>query len=75
MHRGEILFGARAGKRRPALARLRRARGKLIADIVETTANNSGRNTLLNPAWVGPVVLALEDGFRLHRLLDPETTP
>lgn len=21
------------------------------------------------------VVLALEDGFRLHRLIDPETTP
>ena len=23
----------------------------------------------------GAIVLALEDGFRLHRLIDPETTP
>ena len=31
--------------------------------------------TILNPTWAGALVLALEDGFRLHRLIDPETTP
>ena len=62
-----------AASRRPELAKRLRARRKLIADIVETTAKNSGRNTVLNPNWVGAVVLALEDGFRLHRLIDPET--
>jgi AcrR family transcriptional regulator len=73
LHMEMILFVARAEKRRPELAKRLRARRKLIADIVETTAKNSNRNTLLNPNWVGAVVLAMEDGFRLHRLIDPET--
>ena len=75
LHMEMILFVARAEKRRPELAKRLRARRKLIADIVETTARNSGRGPRLNPAWTGAVLLALEDGFRLHRLIDPETTP
>ena len=75
LHMEMILFVARAEKRRPELAKRLRARRKLIADIVETTLRNSGRNPALNPAWTGAVVLAMEDGFRLHRLIDPETTP
>ena len=75
LHMEMILFVARAEKRRPELAKRLRARRKLITDIVETTARNSGRNRSLNPIWTGAVVLALEDGFRLHRLIDPETTP
>ena len=75
LHMEMILFVARAEKRRPELAKRLRARRKLIADIVETTAKNGGRNGTLNPAWTGAVVLAMEDGFRLHRLIDPETTP
>jgi AcrR family transcriptional regulator len=75
LHMEMILFVARAEKRRPELAKRLRARRKLIADIVETTARNSGRDAKLNPAWTGVVLLALEDGFRLHRLIDPETTP
>ena len=70
-----ILFVARAEKRRPELAKRLRARRKLIADIVETASKNSGGNPALNPAWIGAVALAMEDGFRLHRLIDPETTP
>jgi len=75
LHMEMILFVARAEKRRPELAKRLRARRKLIADIVETTLKNSGKNPALNPAWTGAIVLALEDGFRLHRLIDPETTP
>src|SRR5882762_7977084 len=74
LHMEMILFVARAEKRRPELAKRLRARRQLITDIVETTAKNSGRN-FVNPAWVGAILLALEDGFRLHRLIDPETTP
>jgi len=74
LHLEMILFVARAEKRRPELAKRLRARRKLVADIIETTAKNSGRTTILNPAWAGALVLALEDGFRLHRLIDPETT-
>jgi len=69
-----ILFVARAEKRRPELAKRLRARKQMITEIVETTAKNSGRN-FPNPEWVGAILLALEDGFRLHRLIDPDTTP
>src|SRR6201994_4605240 len=75
LHMEMILFVARAEKRRPELAKRLRARRKLIADIVATTAKDSGRHGVPNPAWDGRVVLAMEDGFRLHRLIDPETTP
>jgi AcrR family transcriptional regulator len=75
LHMEMILFVARAEKRRPDLAKRLRARRKLISDIVETTSNNGGNNGSLNPAWTGAILLALEDGFCLHRLIDPETTP
>ncbi|HTG04197.1 MAG TPA: TetR/AcrR family transcriptional regulator [Bradyrhizobium sp.] len=75
LHMEMILFVARAEKRRPELAKRLRARRKLITDIVETTLKNSGKNGALNPTWTGAILLALEDGFRLHRLIDPETTP
>jgi AcrR family transcriptional regulator len=75
LHMEMILFVARAEKRRPDLAKRLRARRKLIVDIVETTSKNSGKNGSADPIWTGAIVLALEDGFRLHRLIDPETTP
>jgi AcrR family transcriptional regulator len=75
LHMEMILFVARAEKRRPELAKRLRAGRKLIADIIETTSKNSGKNSVLDPAWWGAIVLAMEDGFRLHRLIDPETTP
>src|SRR6476619_2096073 len=75
LHMEMILFVARAERRRPELAKRLRARRKLIADIVETASKNSGRNLPFNPAWMGAFTLAMEDGFRLHRLIDPETTP
>ena len=75
LHMEMILFVARAEKRRPELAKRLRTQRKLIADIVETTSKNSGRNPVLTPAWLGAITLAMDDGFRLHRLIDPETTP
>src|SRR5437763_1727910 len=75
LHMEMILFVARAEQRRPELAKRLRAGRKLIADIVETTSKNVGNNRSLSPMWNGAILLALEDGFRLHRLIDPETTP
>jgi AcrR family transcriptional regulator len=74
LHMEMILFVARAEKRRPELAKRLRARRKLVADIIETAAKNSGKKGARNPEWMAAIVLALEDGFRLHRLIDPETT-
>ena len=75
LHMEMILFVARAEKRRPELAKRLRARRKLVAEIVETVSKTGGRKVTLDPAWSGAILLALEDGFRLHRLIDPETTP
>ena len=75
LHMEMTLFVARAEKRRPELAKRLRARRKMVADIVETTLKDGGKNAIHEPAWTAAIVLALEDGFRLHRLIDPETTP
>src|SRR6187551_259333 len=47
LHMEMILFVARAERRRPELAKRLRARKKLVTDIIETTARNSGRKTIL----------------------------
>ena len=75
LHMEMILFVARAEKRRPELAKRLRARRKMITDIVEIAAKNGGNDGVRNAPWTGAILLALEDGFRLHRLIDPETTP
>src|SRR3954447_8484964 len=75
LHMEMILFVARSEKRRPELAKRLRARRQMVSDIVEATSKNSGKNRSLDPTWTGAILLALEDGFRLHRLIDPETTP
>ena len=74
LHMEMVLFVARAEQRRPELAKRLRARRKMIAEIVETTLKNSGKRPR-NAQWTAAIVLALDDGFRLHRLIDPETTP
>jgi AcrR family transcriptional regulator len=74
LHMEMILYVARAEQRRPELAKRLRARRQLVAEIVETTMRSSGRPAP-NAPWTGAILLALEDGFRLHRLIDPETTP
>src|ERR1700750_2103392 len=61
LHMEMILYVARAEKRRPELAKRLRARRQLVTEIVATTARHSGRN-VGDPAWVGAILLALEDG-------------
>ncbi|MCP3464440.1 MULTISPECIES: TetR/AcrR family transcriptional regulator [unclassified Bradyrhizobium] len=74
LHMEMILYVARAEKRRPELAKRLRARRKLVADIIQG-AQVDRANKVKDPSWAAAVVLALDDGFRLHRLIDPETTP
>lgn len=74
LHMEMILFVARAEKRRPELAKRLRARREMLTEIVTIISRHSGKN-FKRPEWVAAILLALEDGFRLHRLIDPETTP
>ena len=73
LHMEMILFVARAEKRRPELAKRLRARRQMFTEIVTIISKHGGKN-FENPEWVAAILLALEDGFRLHRLIDPETT-
>jgi AcrR family transcriptional regulator len=75
LHMELILYVARAEKRRPELAKRLRARRKLISDIVATTMRGTPKGAVGDPVWAGAMLLALEDGFRLHRLIDPDSTP
>ena len=68
LHIELILFAARSERRRPELAKRLRARRALVAEILSGIG-------LRDPAWGSAMLLALEDGFRLHRLIDPSSTP
>lgn len=74
LHMELVLYVARAEKRRPELAKRLRARRKLVAEIVTSTTQAAGAG-VRDPAWASAMLLALEDGFRLHRLIDPDSTP
>jgi AcrR family transcriptional regulator len=73
LHMELILFVARAERRLPELRERLRARRALASEIVG--AINQEAETKIDPAWAGSMLLALEDGFRLHRLIDPHGTP
>jgi AcrR family transcriptional regulator len=68
LHIELILFAARSEKRRPALAKRLRARRELVAEIL-------AEQKIGDPVTTSAMLLALEDGFRLHRLIDPAGTP
>nr|WP_198955465.1 TetR/AcrR family transcriptional regulator [Frankia sp. CcI49] len=71
LHIELLLYAARAAERRPEVAEPLRARRRLIADIVRAIAGE----TRVDPEQIAAMLLAMEDGFRLHRLIDPDTTP
>lgn len=67
LHIEMILFAARSEKRRPELAKRLKARRDMVAEILT-------EQKIDDPAWISSLLLALEDGFRLHRLVDPAST-
>jgi AcrR family transcriptional regulator len=73
LHMELILYVARSKERRPELAERLKARRELIAEIIAVTNKSAGPGQFVDPSWA-QMLLALEDGFRLHRLIDPEGT-
>ena len=59
--------------RRPELRQRLQVRRALIAESVHKLKRTAG--TTIDPQWAGAVPLALDDGFRLHRLIDPQREP
>jgi AcrR family transcriptional regulator len=75
LHLELVLYAARAAERRPELAEFLHARRRLVVDIVEGTELTRNLGADIDPDQLAKMLLAMEDGFRLHRLIDPDGTP
>jgi AcrR family transcriptional regulator len=74
LHMEMVIYVARAQEHRPELAKRLQARRALIAEIIAATNQAGGPDGYVDPSFAN-MLLALEDGYRLHRLIDPATTP
>src|SRR2546423_3317013 len=70
-----ILHVARTPEHRPALADRLRTMRTLVGEIVVSTLRAAGVEREIDVQDAGALLLAIEDGLRLHRLIDPTSTP
>jgi AcrR family transcriptional regulator len=75
LHMELILHVARTPALRPVLAERQHAMRKLIGEITVSTMRAAGVERDIDPIEVGALLHAVEDGLRLHRLIDPDSTP
>jgi AcrR family transcriptional regulator len=75
LHLELVLYAARTAERRPDLTEFLHARRRLVVDIVEGTELTRNLGADIDPEQLAAMLLAMEDGFRLHRLIDPDGTP
>jgi AcrR family transcriptional regulator len=70
-----MLYAARHAELRPEMgAHLQTMRG-LVGDIAVSTLRSRGVTVELDREQLGTILVALEDGLRLHRIIDPNSTP
>ncbi len=69
-----MLYVARTSELRPALGDRLRTMRNLVGEIAASTLRAAGAETELEPYELGTLVVALEDGLRLQRLADPDST-
>ncbi|MGH9234219.1 MAG: TetR/AcrR family transcriptional regulator [Acidimicrobiales bacterium] len=69
-----MLYVARTPELRPVLGAHLRAMRSLVGEIAATTVRASGVDLPVGPAELGTILVAVEDGLRLHRLIDPDST-
>jgi AcrR family transcriptional regulator len=70
-----VLHVARVPELRPALAERLRTMRKVIGEMAASSLRAAGLDRHVDPLEVGALLMALEDGFLLHRLIDPGSTP
>jgi AcrR family transcriptional regulator len=75
LHVELLMHAARAAGRRREPAQVLAARRQLIADIAEGIGLTAASGGPFDARPLANMLLAMEDGFRLHRLIDPDTTP
>lgn len=60
---------------RPRLGEHLATMRELLGELAEETLRASGRALPAERAELGMILMAIEDGLRLHRLIDPDSTP
>ena len=70
-----MLYVARTPELRPALGRHLATMRQLVGGIAAATITAARPDLDLDPDRLGMALVALEDGLRLHRLIDPDSTP
>jgi AcrR family transcriptional regulator len=70
-----MLFVARTTELRPALGDHLRSMRTLVGDIAVAALRERGVEPPVPREQLGMILVALEDGLRLHRLIDPDSTP
>jgi AcrR family transcriptional regulator len=70
-----MLYVARTPELRPLLGDHLRTMRSLVGEIATSILGASRPDIDVDPEALGTVLVALEDGLRLHRLIDPDATP
>jgi AcrR family transcriptional regulator len=70
-----MLFVARTNELRTVAGEHIRTMRTLVGDIATQALRARGVEPTVPPEQLGLVLVALEDGLRLHRLIDPDSTP
>jgi hypothetical protein len=69
-----MLYVARTPALRPALGRHLSTMRGLVGEIAASTVAVARPGLDLDPDRLGTALVAIEDGLRLHRLMDPDST-
>ena len=69
-----MLFVARTEELRPALGEHLRTMRSLVGDMAAGALRAEGVGSPISRDELGTILVALEDGLRLHRLMDPDST-
>jgi AcrR family transcriptional regulator len=70
-----MLYVARTPELRPALGEHIRTMRTLVGEIAAATLRAAGVEAPIEAEQLGTVLVAIEDGLRLHRIIDPASTP
>jgi AcrR family transcriptional regulator len=70
-----LLFAIRVPEHRVMVSEMLQTLRTTVGQIVVSNARNAGVTRHIDAEEVGAMLLALEDGFDLHRLIDPIQTP
>jgi AcrR family transcriptional regulator len=70
-----MLYAARTSDLRPALGEHLRTMRGLVGTIAAETIQAAGAEPSVDVLELGTILVAIEDGLRLHRIIDPDSTP